>query len=32
MQPQKLPLKGEALAYATKDYVDQAYDQVREVL
>jgi hypothetical protein len=32
MQPQKLPLKGEALAYATKDYVDQAYDRVREVL
>jgi len=32
MQSQKLPLKGEALAYATKDYVDQAYDRVREVL
>ena len=32
MKPQQLPIKGEALAYATKEYVDQAYERVREVL
>jgi hypothetical protein len=32
MKPQQLPIKGEALAYATKEYVDEAYERVREVL
>ena len=32
MKTQHLPIKGEALAYAAKEYVDQAYEQVREVL
>jgi hypothetical protein len=32
MNTQRLPINGEALAYATKEYVDQAYDRVREVL
>lgn len=32
MNRQRLPINGEALAYATKEYVDGAYDRVREVL
>lgn len=32
MKPQQLPIKGEALAYATKEYVDEAYERVREIL
>ena len=32
MNIERLPINGETLAYATKDYVDQAYDRVREVL
>jgi hypothetical protein len=32
MKPQQLPIKGEALAYATKEYVDEAYDRLREAL
>ncbi len=32
MKPQQLPIKGEALAYATKEYVDEAYERVRQVL
>jgi len=32
MKTKKLPINGEALAYATKEYVDEAYERVREVL
>ena len=32
MKTQQLPIDGEALAYATKEYVDEAYERVREVL
>ena len=32
MKTQLLPINGEALAYATKEYVDHAYNRVREVL
>ncbi len=32
MKPKQLPIKGEALAYATKEYVDEAYERVRYVL
>jgi hypothetical protein len=32
MSSAKLPLNGEALAYAAKDYIDTAYEQVRDVL
>ena len=32
MKTEQLPINGEALAYATKEYVDEAYERVREVL
>ena len=32
MRTHQLPIKGEALAYATKEYIDQAYERVREIL
>lgn len=32
MNTVELPIRGEALAYATKEYIDQAYERVREVL
>lgn len=32
MNTEQLPITGEALAYATKEYIDQAYERVREVL